>query len=205
MDVSDLRHAYAILELSPPITESSLKRQYKSLAKRWHPDRYQADPAGQAEAAEKLRNINIAYELVAASLESAEPYQAGPPANIADQPFSLSRDQVDEIVDSINRATRFSLLPEMSLHRWLSIGALVAYLVAATIALPAEFEQGGREIVKAVGLGARYFWLPLYLIWTGDKDSRSELESCFYRTIGWLLMALPAVVIVAIRIAVNRH
>ena len=56
MDVSDLRHAYAILELSPPITETSLKRQHRSLAKRWHPDRYQADPAGQAEAAEKLRN-----------------------------------------------------------------------------------------------------------------------------------------------------
>ncbi len=201
MDASDLRHAYAVLELWPPVTEGRLKSQYKALAKRWHPDLYQADPVGQAEADERLRNINIAYELVVTSLESAETSQAVPPANLTDRPFSLSHDQVDAIVDSINRATRISLLPEMSLHRWLSVAALVGYLVAATIILPAEFGLGKREIVKAVGLGSRYFWLPMYLIWTGDKDTRSDLESCFYRSIGWLLMALPAVVIMLLWMA----
>jgi curved DNA-binding protein CbpA len=62
MNASDLRHAYAVLGLSPPLTEAALKRRYKSLARRWHPDRYQADPVGQAEATETLRDINIAYE-----------------------------------------------------------------------------------------------------------------------------------------------
>ena len=61
----------------------------------------------------------------------------------------------------------------MSLHRWLSIGALVVYLVAASIVLPEGYGEGKRDIVKAVGLGSRYFWLPLYLIWTTDNDSRS--------------------------------
>ena len=68
---SDLRHAYAVLGLSPPVTEARLKRRYKSLAKRWHPDRFQADPVGQAEATENFRHINHAYEVVAAWLTIA--------------------------------------------------------------------------------------------------------------------------------------
>jgi curved DNA-binding protein CbpA len=42
MDASDLRQAYAVLRLSPPVDEEHLKRHYKTLVKRWHPDRYQA-------------------------------------------------------------------------------------------------------------------------------------------------------------------
>jgi curved DNA-binding protein CbpA len=46
MDARDLRRAYAVLELSPPVTEERLKHQYKALVRRWHPDRYHADPVG---------------------------------------------------------------------------------------------------------------------------------------------------------------
>ena len=93
MNALDLRHAYAVLGLSPPVTEAALKRRYKSLARRWHPDRYQTDPAGQAEATEKLRDINIAYEIVAASLQNAEPPPVLRPGPSAAQSFSLSREQ----------------------------------------------------------------------------------------------------------------
>jgi curved DNA-binding protein CbpA len=70
MDATELRHAYAVLGLSPPVSEPRLKQRYKVLVRRWHPDRFQNDPAGQAEAAVRLRNINIAYEAVLASLAS---------------------------------------------------------------------------------------------------------------------------------------
>jgi hypothetical protein len=203
MDPYDLRHAYAVLELSPPVSVARLKGQYKTLAKRWHPDRYQADPAGQAEATERLRNINIAYELVAASLEPApldsnEPSQVVPYVDPPDRPFSLSRERIDAIVDSINRAQRVSLLPEMSLHRWLSVGALIVYVFAAMFILPANHGRSKPEIAKAVGLASRFIWLPMYMIWTGDNDTRSNLENWFYRWIGWLLMAAPAVVILVL-------
>jgi hypothetical protein len=39
-------------------------RQSKGLVKRWHPDRYAADPQGQAEAAQRMREINAAFALV---------------------------------------------------------------------------------------------------------------------------------------------
>ena len=59
MDPRNLRHAYAVLGLTPPITERDLKRRHRELVARWRPDRFQSDPEGQAEAAIMLRNINI--------------------------------------------------------------------------------------------------------------------------------------------------
>lgn len=204
MNPHDLRHAYAILELSPPVTEACLKSQHKALAKRWHPDRFQADPIGQAEATERLRNINIAYELVAASLEPAsvvsdEPSKVVPQAAVTDRPFSLSREQIDAIVDSINRDRKVFVLPRMSFHRWLSLAAVLAYVVSAIILFQVDSLRR-REINKVAELFA-YFWLPLYLIWTGDNDSRSGVERLFFRISGWLFMGLPASVMIAFWIA----
>src|SRR5262245_1249490 len=125
-DTNELQRAYAILGLSPPISEAQLKRRYKALVRRWHPDRYEGDQTGKAEATLRLRGINVAYEIVAASLgdveltkdgwllESRETSVAPPSVTVSDRPFSLSKEQVDAIVDSINRSNRLSLIPEMS-------------------------------------------------------------------------------------------
>jgi len=165
-------------------------RRYRSLAKRWHPDRYQADPVGQADATETLRAINIAYEIVAGSLRSAEPPQPAPSSDSVDRPFSLSREQIDAIVDSINRGSKVSLLPEMSVHRWLSLAAVFAYLLGALI-----FYNADPRISRVVGELIVYFCLPLFLIWFADLDNRSAFESRLFRIVGWLFMALPAVVL----------
>ena len=47
MNRPELRRAYAVLGLSPPVTLSELKSQYRDLVKQWHPDRFQNDPAAQ--------------------------------------------------------------------------------------------------------------------------------------------------------------
>ncbi|HEV8487540.1 MAG TPA: J domain-containing protein [Blastocatellia bacterium] len=195
MDASALRHAYAVLSLSPPVTEARLKRRYKALVRRWHPDRFQSDPIGQAEATQRLRDINIAFELVATSLDSPEPSQEVAPAeDPTDRPFSWSRERVDEMVDSINRLNSWSVLPEMSVHRWLSVGTVLLYLVGSSILLPSHFGQGARAIARSLSLASGYLWLPLYLIWYGDRDDLGSLASRACRIIGWLLMAAPAVV-----------
>ena len=49
--------ALAVMDLSPPITVEALKRRYKELAKRHHPD----TNGGDRKAEEKLKAINIAY------------------------------------------------------------------------------------------------------------------------------------------------
>jgi len=49
---------YEILGLTPDATESSIKKAYRELSFKNHPDR---NPS--AEASEKIRKINEAYEV----------------------------------------------------------------------------------------------------------------------------------------------
>ena len=202
MDATELRHAYAVLGLSPPVSEPRLKQRYKVLVRRWHPDRFQNDPAGQAEAAVRLRNINIAYEAVLASLGLEEPPQnADPP--IAPPPvapptvkrpfstggrgFSLSPEQIDGIVDSINRNNRM-FPPESALERRVSLAVVFGYFVAAVILQ----STGGPGLLIFSRL-ILYFVLPLYLIWVHEDPYAPS--SIILRVLGWLLMAAPAMVL----------
>jgi DnaJ domain len=74
------RRAYATLGVNPGATPDEVRRQYLTLAKRWHPDRYTTDPAGQAEAAMRMRDLNSAYETILATLSSDAPSSDGEPA-----------------------------------------------------------------------------------------------------------------------------
>ena len=52
--------ALAIMGLSPPITLEDIKKEYKVLAKKYHPDHNRDNP----EAEEVLKNINMAYTVL---------------------------------------------------------------------------------------------------------------------------------------------
>jgi hypothetical protein len=187
---SSLAHAYAVLELSPPITAGRLKRQYRALVRRWHPDRFRADPAGEAEANQKLREINLAYELVVAFLESPDPPEDFSSREGNVPPVSSSTERVDAIVDSINRMNRISLVPELSVQRWLSIAVAFGYLIDAIMFLPTNGSPS-RRIGEAVFNTAGYLMLPLILIWIGDRDDGS-FNSVVCRIFGWFFLLAPA-------------
>ncbi len=56
METNILQKALEILELPPFITKDDIKRQYKMLAKKYHPDVY--------KDSSKMIEINKAYELL---------------------------------------------------------------------------------------------------------------------------------------------
>ncbi len=58
---SDVRRAYAIFGLQPDVGLRQVRRRYRALVKRWHPDRYTTDIVGQKDASERMRQINVAY------------------------------------------------------------------------------------------------------------------------------------------------
>jgi hypothetical protein len=62
--VDEVERALAILGLPPGASSDEVKARYKALVRKWHPDRYQSDPAGQAAAAEQMRNINRANQIL---------------------------------------------------------------------------------------------------------------------------------------------
>lgn len=51
------RKALKIMELTAPLTPDALKKHYRELVKRYHPDKHQ----GSIEMAEKIKKINTSY------------------------------------------------------------------------------------------------------------------------------------------------
>lgn len=60
----------ATLLLGSSFSESELRASYKKLIRQWHPDRYPSGSQQQAEATEKAKDINVAYECLSDYLEA---------------------------------------------------------------------------------------------------------------------------------------
>ena len=61
------RQAWRVIQLEPVDDIEIVKRQYKQLAKKNHPDKNRGD----AGAEERLKDINLAYALICKSIESS--------------------------------------------------------------------------------------------------------------------------------------
>lgn len=59
--MSDL---YEIMGVSKNASEEEIKKAYKNLAKKWHPDKHIKDPKKQKEAEEKFKEVAAAYEVL---------------------------------------------------------------------------------------------------------------------------------------------
>ena len=61
-------NAYEILNVSPTATRDEIRAAYRTLARRWHPDRFMAGPE-RDWANDKMADINAAYRLCLDSLK----------------------------------------------------------------------------------------------------------------------------------------
>lgn len=62
--MTDLDRYYSMLELSPNATKDDIKKAYRTLAKKWHPDNFIDNLSEQNLATEKFININEAYNIL---------------------------------------------------------------------------------------------------------------------------------------------
>jgi DnaJ-class molecular chaperone len=60
--------AMQIMKLEPPLSMDVLKKRYKELAKKYHPDTNRDDP----DAEEKLKDINMAYTVLRLAYQKFE-------------------------------------------------------------------------------------------------------------------------------------
>ncbi len=54
---------YEVLGVNPNDDEETIKKAYRNLVKKYHPDRYSNSPLAE-EASEKLKEINLAYDII---------------------------------------------------------------------------------------------------------------------------------------------
>lgn len=62
--MSEFDTYYQLFNLKPGASKQELKQAYKQLAKQWHPDRFANDPTNARIAEEKIKAINVAYEIL---------------------------------------------------------------------------------------------------------------------------------------------
>ncbi len=99
-----LGQAYEVLGVPPEIPTHDLRRHYRELVKRWHPDQFAGNHEEQRVADETLRSINDAYQLIirqriqaGESVESEE-VETGAPAGDSKATKSVAEDTEDEPV-----------------------------------------------------------------------------------------------------------
>lgn len=83
---------YRVLGLSPDATAAAVKQAYRRLAKQWHPDRFNADPAQQQAAATRFQEINAAYQWIKAQGDAPPAPEPNPPrpTKVSTQPIDPS-------------------------------------------------------------------------------------------------------------------
>jgi hypothetical protein len=135
-----IARAYATLGLPPGTSRVETARRYKLLIRRWHPDQYASDPIGQAEAAQRTREINAAYALLRHAAAVPTPHEVEPSPRVEDTPSSsrtayfghrLSEADLREIADAIGTPQYFG-----TLMRYAFWGSSIVFGSLAMLAAP---------------------------------------------------------------------
>src|SRR5918911_1656801 len=87
-EVDDFDRCYNLLGVKRGASSQELKTAHRDMAKVWHPDRFAHDPRLQQKAQEKLKEINEAYDLLAAGKLGRRTRAAASPVN---QPATASQ------------------------------------------------------------------------------------------------------------------
>lgn len=70
-----MKDPYSVLGVSPNASDEEVKRAYRELARKYHPDNYQDNPLADL-AEEKMKEINEAYALIERQRSGGGGYQA---------------------------------------------------------------------------------------------------------------------------------
>ncbi len=72
MSKIDIQRCFEILELDPGASPDDAKQAYKDLVNIWHPDRFSNNRRLKQKAEAKLKQVNMAYEMLKSFLSSKQ-------------------------------------------------------------------------------------------------------------------------------------
>lgn len=177
--VDDVRRSYAVLGLRPGAQLGQVRRRYKALVKKWHPDRYAADPVGQAEAANRMREINVAYDLLMQRLGPTEVphhFETRRSSRIPERD-RLSREEIESIVRAIgSQGPVDTFLESVGWVGGTIRGVFAAVFVVACVARVAMLFFEGDFIGLLKDPGFLVLLLFLIMLLLGEYLERRKLE-----------------------------
>jgi hypothetical protein len=104
-----LREAYRVLDVSPSATWAAVKRAYRDLASRWHPDRFGPGTAAYSAAEERFKRINQAYERLGTAKKQrqqrATPCPVSTPSQASDARRAVQAQLIRSPADPPQRST----------------------------------------------------------------------------------------------------
>lgn len=71
----DLRESFSVLEIPQTASLADAKVSYRDLVRIWHPDRFQADERLRRRCEEKVKKLNLAFQMVESALSRASGWQ----------------------------------------------------------------------------------------------------------------------------------
>ncbi len=92
---------YEVLGVSENASDEEIKKAYRNLVKKFHPDRFAQDPKKQAAAAEKLKQINAAYDMVTKIKQGNFNWSGTPKFN--EIRMAIQRNDISAAEDMLNR------------------------------------------------------------------------------------------------------
>lgn len=98
-----MRNPYEVLEINEGASEEEIKKAYRELVKKYHPDQYQNNPLSQL-AEDKLREINEAYDYLMknGSSKRSEPNNATYASSQSSSYGTSSFSQIRAMINSGN-------------------------------------------------------------------------------------------------------
>jgi len=108
-----MRNPYEVLGVKENATESEIKKAYRELVKKYHPDRYRDNPLSDL-AEEKLREVNEAYDTIMGKSTGRNSYYRSESEGqnygdiyqrVREHINNRSFEQAEEILDSNNDGT----------------------------------------------------------------------------------------------------
>lgn len=161
----DLKRACDILGIGVEATHRDVRRAYRMQVRRWHPDRFGNDPAGQQRAEELLKEINEAYGFLQAEIAcQASSPPMGHPVSRPDPEPHVSEQQPKAYAADGERRTRsetFSLskaVPDLPIITFFSAWQniifmlLVVCTVSVSLQLHGTFFNGAGYLLRMLAV-----------------------------------------------------
>lgn len=138
----DVEKYYEILGLEPHASAPEVKAAYRDLAKVWHPDRFTHDPRLQQKAQEKLKEINDAYQQLAAVNFTPRPRATRPTSTPPPQASTTSSSTTSQ--EDLSHAVRRH--HRTGPHKWLYAALFVLAFVATWLLVFPQLSRSHHDL-----------------------------------------------------------